>query len=443
MRLFIALTLVAGIASFAVAEQGVVRLCVSAGRYFPATDEELRATVTRFLDEAQAPASEDPLYACVVPHGPYGISGKVAAEAFKYLKPGQFKRVIVLGASHAGVDFEDCSIDAVDTYATPMGFVPLDKKAVRTLTYSTLFSTRSLRYNHEQKGFLTESERKPIHEYEHSIEMVLPFLQQRLGQFELVPILVGQLTDGTGEFSEKRAEAVAMQLLRVIDRETLIVVSTDFTHFGNDFSYRPFENDIPARIEKLDKAGLTRLASNDFDAFEDFIKKTKDPICGLNALRVLEKVLPVNAYGKLLARDTSGRFYKDENRSVSYASMNFYVSSAPRPSVMPDPVEATRLGPPEEASAAPAMSEPGPAAPTAAPEITPPVEAPPAAPEREARPAPKPEHKAKPAPETVPQSDPAPKKDSKSEAKSGAKTVNSGPRPAPINLTNIHRGTPQ
>lgn len=435
MRLFIALTLVAGIASFAAADQGVVRLCVSAGRLFPATEEELRATVTRYLDEAQSPASEDPLFACVVPHGPYGISGKVAAEAFKYLKPGQFKRVIVLGASHADMEFEDCSIDAVDTYATPMGFVPLDKKAVRTLTYSTLFATRSLRYNHEQKGFLTESERQPLHEYEHSIELVLPFLQQRLGKFELVPILVGQLTNATGQFSEKRAEAVAIQLMRIIDSETLIVVSTDFTHFGNDFSYRPFENDIPARIEKLDKAGLSRLASNDFDAFEDFIKKTKDPICGLNALRVLEKLLPLNAYGTLLARDTSGRFYKDENRSVSYASMNFYLSSKPRPMVAHDPVEATRLGPPEETVASPAISEPAPETARTTPEITPPVEAPPAPIALEAKPVPTPEHKTKPAP--------APEPETKSEAKSNPKAVNTGPRPAPINLTNIHRGTPQ
>lgn len=401
MRSLIAFILIGTIAGIAAAEGSIIRLCVSAGKLFPESEVELRTTVTRLLNEAKAPVPNEPLLACVVPHGPYGISGHVAAEAFKHIQPGQFKRVIVLGASHAEMEFEDCSIDAVDAYATPLGFVPLDKLAVRTLTYSTLFATRSLRYDHEQKGFLSKSERKPLHEYEHSIELVLPFLQERLGSFELVPILVGQLTNATGDFSEKRAEAVATQIKRVMDSETLLVVSTDFTHFGNDFSYRPFSTDIPSKIEKLDKEGLSRLAANDFAAFEDFIRQTKDPICGLNALRVMQKLLPANAHGTFLARDTSGRFYNDENRSVSYASMNFYLSSVPRPMRLPEPTESTRVAPPEEGLA---TTPPAPVEATATPEI-PSIEAPAAE-------------------EPVPAS--APEK--------------SGPRPAPVNLTNIRRG---
>jgi len=405
MRSLVAIVIVVVAISSALAEQGVVRLCVSAGKLFPETEEGLRTTVTRLLDEAKAPEPTEPLFACVVPHGPYGISGKVAAEAFKHLKPGQYKRVIILGASHAEMSFEDCSMDAVDVFATPMGFVPLDKVAVRTLTYSTLFATRALRYNHRDNGFLSETERKPLHEYEHSVEIVLPFLQQRLGKFELVPILVGQLTNGTGQYSEKRTEAVAAQIKRIMDHETLLVVSTDFTHFGNDFSYRPFNDDIFNRIDKLDKVGLDRLAANDYEGFEAFIEKTKVPICGLNALRVLEKLLPANAYGKVLAHDTSGRFYKDENRSVSYASVNFYLSDTPRPGAMPAPVEARNLGPLD-----------GPTAADSAPATPAPVEA--AAPE-----APQPAASAPEAPKGAAES--------------------KGPRPAPINLTNIRRSAPE
>ncbi len=408
MRSLIAIVVVLVAVSATVAEEGVVRLCVSAGKLFPETEADLRTTVTRLLDEAKAPEPTEPLFACVVPHGPYGISGKVAAEAFKHLKPGQFKRVIVLGASHAEMSFEDCSMDAVDVFATPMGFVPLDKVAVRTLTYSTLFATRALRYNHQDNGFLSETERKPLHEYEHSVEIVLPFLQQRLGKFELVPILVGQLTNGTGQYSEKRTEAVAAQIRRIMDHETLLVVSTDFTHFGNDFSYRPFDDDIFNKIDKLDKVGLDRLAANNYEGFEAFIKKTKVPICGLNALRVLEKLLPANAYGKVLAHDTSGRFYNDENRSVSYASVNFYLSSTTRPSAMPDPVEIRNLGP---------LEDPG--APVTAPEAPTPVEA--AAPEATQPVASAPE--APEAPKAAPES--------------------KGSRPAPINLSNIRRSTPE
>lgn len=313
-----------------------VRLCVSAGSLFPETEEGLRSTVTRLLEEAEAPVPTEPLVACLVPHGPYGVSGKIAAQAFKHLKPGQFKRVIVLGASHAPMEFEDCSLPAVEAFATPMGFIPMDEIGVRKLTYSTLFSTRALRYSHQQKGFLSSTERKPLHEYEHSIEMVLPFLQERLGKFTLIPILVGRLINPelqeNSERIEERADAIALHIRRLMDEETLLVVSSDFVHFGNDFSYRPFTTDILSRIERLDRAGLSRLAANDYAAFEAFYKESgRVPICGLSALRVLLKVLPRNAYGVLLGLDMSGRIYNDENRSVSYASMNFYLSDKPRP----------------------------------------------------------------------------------------------------------------
>jgi len=333
-----------------------IRLCVGAGTLFPETREGLHNAVVRLLDEAQAPEVSDPLYACVVPHGPFGLSGKIAAQAFKHLKPGQFKRVIVLGASHAQIEFEDCSIAAVDAYATPLDFVPIDVKAVRKLTYSPLFNSRSMRYTHQKKGFLSSTERRPLHEYEHSIEMVLPFLQERLGDFTLIPILVGRLYNPELMYSpervEERAEAIASHLRKLMDGETLLVVSTDFVHFGNDFSYRPFESDVFQRIEKLDRAGLTRLAANDYAEFESFHRKSGEvPICGLNAIRVLLKVLPRNAYGELLGLDTSGRFYNDENRSVSYASMNFYLG--PHKRLKPDlpPLvdeKAEEIAPPPE-----------------------------------------------------------------------------------------------
>lgn len=329
------------LSAFAVhATSGGVRLCVSAGQLFPETPEALQQSVRRLLDEATAPAPTEPLLACIVPHGPYGISGKVAAESFKHLKKGQFKRVIILGASHAEMAFEDCSIAAVDAYATPMGLVPLDQKAVRTLCYSSLFGARSMRYAHLQRGFLTESERKPLHEYEHSIEIILPFLQEQLGDFELIPVLIGKLNDGADRYDERRAESVARILQKQIDRETLVIVSTDFTHFGNDFSYRPFNDNIFEKIEALDKTGFERLAMNDTAEFEDFVTRSRAPICGLNALRVLLKLLPSRAQGVMLGHELSGRFYNDENRSVSYGSMNFYLSDKPRPKpVVADPVE--------------------------------------------------------------------------------------------------------
>ncbi len=337
------------------ATEVTVHLCASAGSLMPDTTEGLQKAVTRLFSETTSIAPSEPLVACVVPHGPYGISGKIAAEAFKDLRKGQYKRVIVLGASHADMAFEDCSIAAVDYYATPLGLVPVDGEAIRKLTYSPLFGARAMRYSHMNKGFLSKSERKPLHEYEHSIEIVLPFLQDRLGDFELIPILVGNMTDGGGRYSEDRTKAIARQLVKLVDDETLLVVSTDFTHFGNDFSFRPYNTDILNKVDQLDQTGLDILSENDPEAFENFIKKSRVPICGLNPLRLLLHMMPDKARGTLLARTTSGRFYNDENRSVSYASMNFYLYKQPRPRTEPPAPKADVAGGKE----APIVKAPG------------------------------------------------------------------------------------
>jgi AmmeMemoRadiSam system protein B len=213
-RVVYCLLIVVFVVQFGVGASEKVRLSVAAGPLYPMDVDTLRRVVNNFCDGADVVAREERLLACVVPHGGYGLSGEVAGHAFKDLKPGQYSRVIVLAPSHFAA-FESCSIVAARAYVTPLGFVPIDQEAVRELNFSPLISTRGLRY--KSSDFLSSSQYVKLHEEEHSIEAVLPFLQERLGNFSLVPILVGELGDASGKGSVRRnrIESIAAKIKMV------------------------------------------------------------------------------------------------------------------------------------------------------------------------------------------------------------------------------------
>ena len=305
-----------------------VRLSVAAGPLYPLEVEMLRSVVNNFCDTAVVQEREQRLLACVVPHGGYGLSGDIAGHAFKALKPGQYSRVIVLAPSHFA-DFESCSIVAARAYVTPLGFVPIDRAAVDTLNFSPLIAVRGLRY--KPSTFLSQKSYVKLHEVEHSIEAVLPFLQERLGNFLLVPILVGQLADPSGKFNRDRVESVAASIKKVVDERTLIVVSTDFTHYGENYQYAPpsFSGREIESIEALDQEAYDLVLRRDLPGFDSYLERTKNRICGRSALQVFMKLLPQSAQGEVLATSISANKTKDLGNSVSFAAINFYDPAKP------------------------------------------------------------------------------------------------------------------
>ncbi len=294
----------------------IVRLPIGSGPLYPESPQTLLETLDKLFNQATPPDYSMPLKACIVPHDGYGLSGAVAAHAFKYLKPGQFERVIVLGGARY-VHFDGCSMPEVKAYLTPLGYVPLDKEAVQLVSRSPLFSIHDVSYT-RRPGQVS------IHEKEPSIELVLPFLQQRLGKFKLVPILVGNLKDSTDKFNVRHIEVVADTLQKIIDDKTLLVVSAEFTHFGNDFSFRPFTEDIFENIERIDSRLFDYILEHDVPGLHHFIAQNHIPVIGEEAIEVLLKLLPHYVGGQVLAHELSGRSMKNEKRSISYAAINFY-----------------------------------------------------------------------------------------------------------------------
>jgi AmmeMemoRadiSam system protein A len=130
-------------------------------------------------------------------------------------------------------------------------------------------------------------------------------------------------------------------LLPLIDEETLLVASSDFTHFGPNYGYRPFREAVPAKLQELADQAFAPLEEADFDGFVDHLEKTEDTICGYGPILLLLRTLSMKggAIGVRAAVDTSGRMLDDWSNSVTYQSVVF----VPRPSSLSHEERVTLL----------------------------------------------------------------------------------------------------
>lgn len=288
-----------------------------AGAWYPEDPQALRTAVTQCC-AAQNPAPAPPgrIFAMVVPHAPLQTSGSIAGAAFRLINPDDYDRVFVLYPSHYS-SFNSCSLPGVQYARTPLGDIPFDVKLMRTLDMSALFEICSISYSSRTVN------KYKIHEYEYSLQAVLPFLQTRLQKFTLVPIAVGTyLTED--ERPEVHALAATATLLKKhLTKRTLIVISTDFTHYGDKFKYTPFPEDTLKNIEQLDRIAFDLVLKRDFEGFLDYVTQTENVICGRNALAILIKLLPATAQGTLLQYEISGAKTGSTNPSISFASLVF------------------------------------------------------------------------------------------------------------------------
>jgi MEMO1 family protein len=288
---------------FAQDRSGSVRPPVCAGTWYPGDQTQLAKEVDSLLDKASPPPIDGKPLAVIAPHAGYRFSAPVAAAGYRCLRGQTYKRVIVMAFSHSnagrysGVDVPR----ELTAYATPLAEVPIDREACDALL--------------KQRGFVSQP---GVDRDEHSLELQLPFLQQTLKDFKLVPILVGRMSDR--DYAQA-AEAI----LPWVDGDTLIVASSDCTHFGPNYGYEPFKDDVPKRLRDLADGAAAPIQKCDFDGFAEHLRKTNDTICGRGPISLLLRILSMQggAEGVRAAFDTSGNIGKDWRNSVTYQSFVF------------------------------------------------------------------------------------------------------------------------
>ena len=183
-----------------------IRPAAVSGTFYPGETAVLAEKVSAYLAQAPAAGREPPPKAIIAPHAGYIYSGPIAATIYARLAPlaGRVRRVVLAGPAHR-VYVRGAAVPSVEAFASPLGPVALDADAIAAL--------RAL-------AFVEVNDR--AHAAEHSLEVHLPFLQSVLGEFALVPIVVGDCS--------AREMAQIYDLLWGGD-ETLIVVSSDLSHY--------------------------------------------------------------------------------------------------------------------------------------------------------------------------------------------------------------------
>ncbi len=257
-----------------------IREPVVAGQFYAADAGELDTTVKMLLDEAAAADLPAPK-ALIVPHAGYVYSGPVAASAYACLRPyhDRYRRVVLLGPCHR-VPVRGLAMTSADAFRTPLGDVPVDRDVVAP---------------EDMPGLVVADQ---AHALEHSLEVHLPFLQSVLDAFSVLPIVVGTASP------ETVAEALDMLWG---DAETLIVVSSDLSHYLPYESARAVDAVTCDAIERLDAGQL-----------DHEMACGATPIAGL-LLAARRRDLDVRTLDLRNSGDTSG----DRNSVVGYGAWAF------------------------------------------------------------------------------------------------------------------------
>lgn len=256
-----------------------VRKPAVAGVFYPQDAQELAGDVNAML--ALAVDAHVLPKALIVPHAGYVYSGPIAASAYASLEArrDEIHRVVLLGPAHR-VAVEGLAVPSVEAFETPLGPVLLDRRAI-----DAALTLRQVKRS------------DAAHANEHSIEVQLPFLQSILGEFTLVPFAVGHATP--------QEVAEVLELLWG-GPETLIVVSTDLSHYYPNAEARRLD-----RATADDILALRKLAD-------------RDQACGATPVNGLLAVARKKGlHPQLLDLRNSGDTAGDRSRVVGYAAFSF------------------------------------------------------------------------------------------------------------------------
>ena len=257
-----------------------------AGSFYPAKASELLRVIDNFTKKVKKGSINIPankhLRALIMPHAGYIYSGLTAAHASVVLRQNQFKKVILLGPDHR-IGLKSGAISNVKAYETPLGLIPIHRHMDQLKVSHDLFRTID-----------------PSNDMEHSLEVILPFLQRYLKKFELLPVILGNT-------NHKR---VAEALLPLMDKKTILVASSDLSH------YLSYDKAI-----KTDKETIEIILDQDVKR----LMEKENCACGKMPILVTLHLARMGQWKPVLLHySNSGDATLDHSRVVGYTAIAFF-----------------------------------------------------------------------------------------------------------------------
>ena len=259
-----------------------------AGTFYPADKKELKDSIDTFLSKVNRIPGEGNIIALISPHAGYRYSGQVAAYGYKHIQDRDIRKIILIGQSHHE-GFKGASVYTNGSFKTPLGNVEIDEKSAKKL----------LNENADVK-FYPEAFAK-----EHSIEVQLPFLQSMLKDFTIIPILIGSPTRQTFEH-------LISELTEMMDGQTLMIASTDLSHYHRYSEAVEMDSKLISAIERLSVMNAGEL-----------VQTGKSEMCGSIPVIIAMEVAKRHGanLGVLFNYANSGDVTQEKDKVVGYASM--------------------------------------------------------------------------------------------------------------------------
>lgn len=248
---------------------------ILSGEWYPQDAGVLKRLIGSYLDDASknffVQVTPDSIRAIVMPHAGYAYSAFCAACACAPLrekkgdllvKNQRIKRVVLLAPSHAQ-SFSHVSLPDFSTYKTALGSIAIDERSISKLSKNRYFKRSN-------NAFLLE----------HAVEVELPFLQSVIADFKLIPLIVGNILP-------QSFDAIVQQIRTVVDDKTLVVVSSDFIHYGKVYGYQPFTDHYIDMVRQLDSQLLHAIETGIPASFNSVIEQTGATVCGRDPISIL------------------------------------------------------------------------------------------------------------------------------------------------------------
>jgi AmmeMemoRadiSam system protein B len=207
-------------------------------RWYPAAPDALRREVSEYMERASALDLPGQVIGLIAPHAGYFFSGHVAGASYRQVRGRKYDTVVLIGPDHHGVAYGRLTVADFDAWQTPLGDVPVDTELVASLD-------EQLSMHHIAR------------DSEHSLEVQLPFLQTALGDFRLLPLLMG---DQSPAACRNLGKAIAGT---VADRHALLVASTDLSHYHTYQDATQLDKTTLQYVLDFDPTGLTRALAHD------------------------------------------------------------------------------------------------------------------------------------------------------------------------------------
>ncbi|MBK7104271.1 MAG: AmmeMemoRadiSam system protein B [Ignavibacteriae bacterium] len=258
-----------------------------AGMFYPNSKIELEKMINNFFDKVDLINKYENVGGIISPHAGYVYSGQTATFGYKTIIGKKFKNVIVISPSHREY-FPGISVYDGDAYKTPLGQIKINSDLRnQILDKSNLFFSG-------EEG----------HRNEHALEVQLPFLQIAIGEFKLIPIVIG---DQSKMFVDELAEVLS----NFIDDENLLIASSDLSHFY-----------IREKAQIKDGKIIEHINKFEFEKLQSDLETKNCEACGGGAIVAVMKALKNKNYknSKVLMQTDSGDITGDTSEVVGYLS---------------------------------------------------------------------------------------------------------------------------